>query len=287
MALFVLHSTKTTRGWCGGLYSCLPLPCQARRLKCIGPCRAAAASSFRSWLSSAASTFKGDGGGRWQEYIAPSGDPYYYNLDTKETQWERPAGYVAPACDQTRSRRIYKQQEVPADPLSRAAGFAALGVKLAAGAASETLNRVTGTGASSNGGQSSALLSEANASTLAAELCRMRGAALKVGQMLSLQDSQVLPAPLAQALDAVRTTANVMPPAQLHEVMSDALGPNWHSKFAHFGERPVAAASVGQASVFGIVASPMLTVATASMNVIVPLLKPDRCTRLPCMMAEQ
>ena len=30
---------------------------------------------------------------------------------------------------------------------------------------------------------------------LAAELCRMRGAALKLGQMLSLQDESFLPAP--------------------------------------------------------------------------------------------
>ena len=36
-------------------------------------------------------------------------------------------------------------------------------------------------------------LTEANASRLADALCRMRGAALKLGQMLSIQDENVLP----------------------------------------------------------------------------------------------
>lgn len=40
---------------------------------------------------------------------------------------------------------------------------------------------------------SSAYLSEANAERLANALCRMRGAALKLGQMLSIQDENVLP----------------------------------------------------------------------------------------------
>ena len=146
----------------------------------------------------------GSGGG-WQEYIDPkSGNPYYYNLASRKTQWERPASYTAPLS--SGSAQAYTAREVPADPLSRAAGFAALGMKLAAGAAAEAVSRATVGGGSGggDGAASSALLSEANAATLAAELCRMRGAALKVGQMLSLQDSQVLPAPLAQALDAVR-----------------------------------------------------------------------------------
>lgn len=38
-----------------------------------------------------------------------------------------------------------------------------------------------------------AFITEANAERLAAALCRMRGAALKIGQMLSIQDENVLP----------------------------------------------------------------------------------------------
>ena len=37
------------------------------------------------------------------------------------------------------------------------------------------------------------LITESNAERLAAALCRMRGAALKIGQMISIQDENVLP----------------------------------------------------------------------------------------------
>lgn len=42
----------------------------------------------------------------------------------------------------------------------------------------------------------SPFLSEKNAERLALALCRMRGAALKIGQMLSLQDESLVPAPV-------------------------------------------------------------------------------------------
>jgi aarF domain-containing kinase len=126
--------------------------------------------------------------------------------------------------------------------MQRVVGFAGLGINLAAGVGMEVARRAAG--GSSDGG--SALLSTRNSEVLAAELCRMRGAALKLGQMLSLQDESFLPAPLAEALKRVRTHADVMPAAQLEQVMSQNLGTEWRSKFAHFGMLPVAAASIGQ-----------------------------------------
>ncbi len=42
-------------------------------------------------------------------------------------------------------------------------------------------------------------LTEANAERLADALCRMRGAALKLGQMLSIQDENVLPPQVGRA----------------------------------------------------------------------------------------
>lgn len=42
----------------------------------------------------------------------------------------------------------------------------------------------------------SPFLSEQNAERLALALCRMRGAALKLGQMLSIQDETLIPAPV-------------------------------------------------------------------------------------------
>ncbi len=57
----------------------------------------------------------------------------------------------------------------------------------------------------------SIVLSEANANRLADALCRMRGAALKLGQMLSIQDENVLPPAFQQALDRVRAGACCAP----------------------------------------------------------------------------
>lgn len=58
-------------------------------------------------------------------------------------------------------------------------------------------------------------MSEENAERLAEALCRMRGAALKLGQMLSLQDDGVLPPALAKALERVKQAADYMPKRQL------------------------------------------------------------------------
>jgi aarF domain-containing kinase len=44
----------------------------------------------------------------------------------------------------------------------------------------------------------SSVMSDANAERLAETLCKMRGAALKLGQMLSIQDEGMLPEPLVK-----------------------------------------------------------------------------------------
>lgn len=116
-----------------------------------------------------------------------------------------------------------------------------MGADLAAGAALEMARRAAG-----GGTPGSTVLNPRNADVLATELCRMRGAALKIGQMLSVQDESFLPTPIAEALKRVRTHADIMPAYQLEQVLVEQLGPEWEAKFAHFGRQPVAAASIGQ-----------------------------------------
>ncbi|CAN0824525.1 Protein ABC transporter 1, mitochondrial [Linum grandiflorum] len=74
----------------------------------------------------------------------------------------------------------------------------------------------------------------------------MRGAALKVGQMLSIQDESLVPAPILAALDIVRQGADVMPRKQLNQVLDAELGPDWPTKLTSFDYEPLAAASIGQ-----------------------------------------
>lgn len=112
---------------------------------------------------------------------------------------------------------------------------------MALGAMSESLRRATGGGA---GG--SLMLSPANMERLVAKLSRMRGAALKLGQMISFQDLKLLPAPIHDILQRVQDSADYMPASQRDGVLASNLGSDWRELFNHFDEIPIAAASIGQ-----------------------------------------
>jgi aarF domain-containing kinase len=113
---------------------------------------------------------------------------------------------------------------------------------MAAGGVAEAVSRGLGVKDASG----SLFLTQSNADILAAALCRMRGAALKIGQMLSLADDTVLPPVVTAALERVRAQADVMPRAQLESVMVSQLGDGWRAMFAEFDDKPMAAASIGQ-----------------------------------------
>jgi len=132
---------------------------------------------------------------------------------------------------------------VPQSRLGRIAriGFAA--GELAVGAAAEGLRRFAH---GEPGDLSSALFSGSNARRLAARLGRLRGAAMKIGQLVSLQGEDVLPPEFAQALAVLRAQATPMPPQQLRGVLGREYGKGWERRFASFDFEPVAAASIGQ-----------------------------------------
>ena len=120
-------------------------------------------------------------------------------------------------------------------------GMAAGG--LAAGAAAQGLKRMARGEAPDFRG---ALLSAPNARRLAERLARLRGAAMKIGQLVSMQGEDMLPAEFAQALSVLRSQAAPMPPQQLHRVLGREYGTGWERRFAAFDHEPVAAASIGQ-----------------------------------------
>lgn len=156
---------------------------------------------------------------------------------------ERNVTVVAPL-----KRRRPRERRVPSTPFSRALGFAGLGAGLAWGTIQESAKRIVFGMPETEGKQSalSPFLSEQNAERLALALCRMRGAALKLGQMLSIQDETLVPAPILAALEIVRQGADVMPRSQLNDVLDAELGPDWSSKLRSFDYEPLAAASIGQ-----------------------------------------
>lgn len=90
------------------------------------------------------------------------------------------------------------------------------------------------------------LLTPANARRVASELSKMRGAAMKIGQILSMDTGDFLPRELADILAHLRDDANSMPPKQLTKVMKKAYGSDWQEIFYGFDFKPIAAASIGQ-----------------------------------------
>ncbi|WOL20699.1 protein ABC transporter 1, mitochondrial [Canna indica] len=170
-------------------------------------------------------------------------DPVMPDPLEKENPTVAAVGDVAPL-----KRRRPRERRVPSTPFGRALGFAGLGAGLAWGTIQESARRIVFGMPNTDGKQSaiSPFISEQNAERLALALCRMRGAALKLGQMLSIQDESLVPAPILTALDIVRQGADVMPSKQLNDVLDSELGPDWKSKLRSFDYEPIAAASIGQ-----------------------------------------
>lgn len=90
------------------------------------------------------------------------------------------------------------------------------------------------------------LLTPANTMRLTEGLSHLRGAALKMGQMLSMDTGLVLPDELTAILARMRDDARHMPPKQLQAVLNTEWGTGWRARFARFDVRPFAAASIGQ-----------------------------------------
>jgi predicted unusual protein kinase regulating ubiquinone biosynthesis (AarF/ABC1/UbiB family) len=90
------------------------------------------------------------------------------------------------------------------------------------------------------------LLTPANFQKLADRLSHLRGAAMKLGQMISLDAGDLLPPELADIMARLRERAHHMPPAQLEQVILREWGTEWRSRFKRFDAIPIAAASIGQ-----------------------------------------
>ncbi len=144
----------------------------------------------------------------------------------------------------TPGKRAVKRKSAPI-PQSRLGRLARLGLaagELAVGGALEGLRRL----ARQRSESGPSLLSAANAERLAERLARLRGAAMKLGQMLSLQGDDVLPPEFARALAVLRAEAAPMPVEQLRRVLGREYGKGWEKRFARFDWEPIAAASIGQ-----------------------------------------
>jgi predicted unusual protein kinase regulating ubiquinone biosynthesis (AarF/ABC1/UbiB family) len=90
------------------------------------------------------------------------------------------------------------------------------------------------------------LLTPANARRVTDQLAQLRGAAMKVGQLMSMDAGELLPPELADILARLRADASPMPMSQVVSVLNANWGEGWDRNFQQFSFTPVAAASIGQ-----------------------------------------
>ncbi|MGR5244546.1 MULTISPECIES: ABC1 kinase family protein [Vibrio] len=136
-----------------------------------------------------------------------------------------------------------KERSLPTHRISRFGKFASLATRVAGNVIAEGTKQIA------KGNRPKAkdlLLTPQNIARLTDQLAHLRGAAMKLGQMLSMDAGDVLEPELADILSRLRSNADPMPAKQLNGVMESSLGVNWKDDFLSFNFKPIASASIGQ-----------------------------------------
>ena len=126
-----------------------------------------------------------------------------------------------------------------------------LGVSIVGGTVSEAFKQMVGISKpipEALGGRTikKYAMTDSNSVRISNTLWKMRGAALKIGQILSNMEDLVIPQTIKQAFERARREADIMPKAQVIEMLEKELGKEWQNKFSEFNLYPIAAASIGQ-----------------------------------------
>ena len=136
-----------------------------------------------------------------------------------------------------------RQRPVPAGRMARFGTFGKLVGGVAGGMVAEGARRLA---SGENISARDLILTPGNVQRLTDRLSHLRGAAMKMGQMISLDAGDFLPEELSRILATLRDQANFMPTRQLDQVLKSEWGPDWRKQFRWFNPRPIAAASIGQ-----------------------------------------
>lgn len=133
---------------------------------------------------------------------------------------------------------------VPSSRWERLARLGGLATTVAGGMLAEGARQL---GQGKRPKMSDLLLTPANVRRVADQLSQLRGAAMKVGQLISMDAGDLLPPELAQILARLRADATAMPKRQVISVLAANWGLGWERRyFTHFSFSPLAAASIGQ-----------------------------------------
>jgi len=135
--------------------------------------------------------------------------------------------------------------DVPRNPVTRAAKLARLPIGLAGRTAVGVGKRI--------GGRPAELVAQEIQQRTADQIFRvlgeLKGGAMKFGQALSIFEAALPPelaGPYRATLTKLQEAAPALPAATVHRVIEQDLGPDWRSLFTSFDDTPAAAASIGQ-----------------------------------------
>ncbi|HEX4843333.1 MAG TPA: AarF/ABC1/UbiB kinase family protein, partial [Limnobacter sp.] len=145
--------------------------------------------------------------------------------------------------DHNTPKKSSEESAVPASRLARLSRFGALATTVAG---SVVKNGTKQLAMGKRPRLSDLLLTPKNAKRVADQLANLRGAAMKLGQLISMDTGDMLPPQLTEILSRLRQDAKHMPRAQLLTVLQSEWGQDWQSKVREFDLVPMAAASIGQ-----------------------------------------
>src|SRR5215467_13143676 len=135
--------------------------------------------------------------------------------------------------------------DVPKNPVTRAAKMARLPIGLAGRTAIGVGKRI--------GGRPAEIVAQEIQQRTADQIFRvlgeLKGGAMKLGQALSIFEAALPPelaGPYRATLTKLQEAAPPLPAASVHKVLAADLGDDWRASFLDFNDVPAAAASIGQ-----------------------------------------
>lgn len=141
------------------------------------------------------------------------------------------------------SDEVEKGRRVPSSRISRLSQLSGLATKVTG---SVIKNSAVSLLSGKRPELKSLILTPSNITRITDQLANMRGAAMKLGQILSIDDGEFISPELSAILARLRDNAEPMPKSQLQAVLDEAWGIGWKDELLYFSYAPIAAASIGQ-----------------------------------------
>ena len=116
------------------------------------------------------------------------------------------------------ARKPVRRSRIPSGRLERLARIGWLAGEVTLGGLAEGARRLLGADSEAR----NIFITRTNAQRLAKRLSSLRGAAMKLGQLLSLEGDDYLPPEITGALAILRSGAHAMPDVQLRRVLGRA-----------------------------------------------------------------